>query len=97
MSKHLRGWARNGYTFGMDVDGKRAAAVMKKAEYITHINAYGCKVGELCIKAPLVASLMGEAAWVVTENHDFTHVQFDDSPRYRVIYEKKGETDVSHR
>ena len=70
----------------MEVDSLRATKVIKKAEYITHINQWGNKVGTLCIKAPLIASLMGEAAWLITERQDFTHVQFDDSAKYRVIY-----------
>lgn len=86
MSKHLRGFCKNGTTFGMEVDGIRASKVMKKAEYITHINQYGNKVGRLCIKAPLIASLMGDVAWLITEKQDFTHVQFDDSAKYMVIY-----------
>ena len=91
MSKHLRGFYKDGTTFGMEVDGVRASKVEKKAEYKTHINQYGYKVGTLCIKAPFVASLMGEAAWLITERQDFTHVQFDDSAKYRVIYPETKE------
>lgn len=86
MSKHLRGYCKDGTTFGMEVDGVRASKVVKKAEYMSHINQYGHKVGTLCIKAPLIASLMGEAAWLITERQDFTHVQFDDGAKYKVIY-----------
>lgn len=86
MSKHLRGFCKDGTTFGMDVDGKRAAAVMRKSERITMMNSIGHKRTESCLRSALIASLMGEAAWLITERQDFTHVQFDDSVKYRVIY-----------
>lgn len=86
MSKHLKAWTKMGTTFGMDVDGIRAARVLKKARHITRVNRWGTTIVELAIDAPQVASLMGEAAWLVTELQDFTHIQIDDSPKYLVIY-----------
>lgn len=88
---HLRGFHKDGTTFGMDVDGKRAAAVMRKSERITMMNSLGHERTESCLRSPLIASLMGEAAWLITEYHDFTHVQFDDSVKYRVIYPETDE------
>lgn len=90
MSKHLRGFTRSGTTFGMDVDGKRAAAVMRKS--FTRCRGYKTEVyenKETCLNASDVASLMGSAAWLITELQDFTHVQLDDSAKYRVIYPEK--------
>ena len=90
MAKELHAITKNGYTFGMDVDGVRAAAVMKKAFRIP----YEIKVGDqtytnhkMGIKANQIASLMGEAAWLVVELHDFVRVQFDDSQWYEVVYD----------
>ena len=88
---NLRGFHKDGTTFGMDVDARRANAVMKKAERITRTTEFGTERTESCLRAPLVASLMGEAAWLITEYHDFTHVQFDDSVKYRVIYPEEKE------
>ena len=92
MSKHLRAWTQHGYTFGMDVDGKRATSALKKARYILKDrNGYTYK--EHVIDSPYVAMLMGEVAWMVTEIQDFTHIQIDDGIRYRVIYpQQKVET-----
>lgn len=70
----------------MEVDGVRAARVLNKARRITNVNRWGTTIVELAIDAPQVASLMGEAAWLVTENQDFTHIQIDKSPKYKVIY-----------
>ncbi|MCR5450891.1 MAG: hypothetical protein K6F23_16000 [Solobacterium sp.] len=88
---HLRGFHRDGTTFGMDVDARRANAVMKKAERITRTTEFGTERTETCLRAPLVASLMGQVAWLITEYHAFTHVQFDDSVKYRVIYPETDE------
>lgn len=87
--KHLRAWTKNGWTFGMEVDGVRAAKVLKHSEYIERkfiINGHEYTRREPAIRAPYIASLMGTAAWQVTECQDFTHVQIDDSPKYKVIY-----------
>lgn len=88
---HLRGFHNDGTTFGMDVDARRANAVMKKSERITIMNSLGHERTESCLRSPLIASLMGETAWLITEYHDFTHVQFDDSVKYRVIYPETDE------
>lgn len=98
MSKHLRGFTRSGTTFGMDVDGKRAAAVMRKS--FTRCRGYKTEIyesKEVCLNAADVASLMGSAAWLITENRDFTHVQFDDSAKYRVIYPEPDEADDARK
>lgn len=87
MSKHLRGFNKDGTTFGMDVDGTRAAAVMKKS--FTRCTGYKFEIyeqKEVCLNAADVASLMGHAAWLVAEDHAFTHVQFDDSVKYKIVY-----------
>lgn len=83
---NMRGFHKDGTTFGMNVDARRANAVMKKAERITMMNSLGHERTESCLRSPLIASLMGEAAFLITEYHAFTHVQFDDSVKYRVIY-----------
>ena len=86
MSKHLRAYTKRGYTFGMDVDGTRATKVLKKARKIPKTLYGGYVSNELVIDAPQVATLMGDAAWMVTEIRDFERIQIDDSPWYRVIY-----------
>lgn len=86
MSKEFTAWTREGTTFGMEVDGIRAARVLKKARRIVTTNKFGNKEVALGIDAPQVASLMGEAAWLVTERQNFTHIQIDKSPKYKVIY-----------
>ena len=88
---NMRGFHKDGTTFGMNVDARRANAVMKKAERITRMNSLGHERTESCLRSPLIASLMGEAAFLITEYHDFTHVQFDDSVKYRVIYPETDE------
>jgi len=88
---NMRGFHRDGTTFGMDVDARRANAVMKKSERITIMNSLGHEKTESCLRSPLIASLMGQAAWLVTEYHAFTYVQFDDSAKYRVIYPETDE------
>ena len=88
---NMRGFHKDGTTFGMNVDARRANAVMKKAERITMMNSLGHERTESCLRSPLIASLMGEAAFLITEYHDFTHVQFDDSVKYRVIYPETDE------
>lgn len=88
---NLRGFHWDGTTFGMNVDTRRANAVMKKAERITIMNSLGHERTESCLRSPLIASLMGEAAFLITEYHAFTHVQFDDSVKYRVIYPETDE------
>lgn len=52
---HLRGFHKDGTTFGMDVDGKRAAAVMRKSERITMMNSLGHEMTESCLRSPLIA------------------------------------------
>lgn len=87
MSRHLRGYEYDGTTFGMDVDSRRATIIEKKAQYLTLVRpGYAFPAKRLCIPWNQVASLMGEAAWLVTEKHSFEYVQFDDSYRYSVIY-----------
>ena len=88
---NMRGFHRDGTTFGMNVDARRANAVMKKSERITIMNSLGHEKTERCLRSPLIASLMGEAAFLITEYHAFTHVQFDDSVMYRVIYPETDE------
>lgn len=88
---HLRGFHKDGTTFGMDVDARRANAVMKKSERITIMNSLGHERTESCLRSSMIASLMGEVAWLITEYHAFTHVQFDDSVKYRVIYPEEKE------
>ena len=90
MAKHLHAVCRRGHTFGMDVDGRRASAVLNKVIRMP----YDVKVGDETytnykygIKSNQIASLMGEAAWLVTELKDFTKVQIDDSAWYEVIYD----------
>lgn len=91
MSKRLRGYNWDGTTFGMDVDGKRAAAVLKKAEYRDVPSRYSSATRKrLCIPWNQVASLMGDAAWLVTERRAFEYVQFDDDDyKYTVLYPEK--------
>lgn len=87
MSKHLRGFHKDGTTFGMDVDGKKAAAVMRKS--FTRCIGTTNEIYEIkrpCLYAADVASLMGPVAWLVTERQYFTHVQLDDSVKYRIVY-----------
>lgn len=74
----------------MDVDGKAARRVLKHVERIPETYEILGKTYthyRLGIKAPYIASLMGEAAWLVTENKDFEKVLFeDDEIWYEVIY-----------
>lgn len=90
MAKELCAINRQGQTFGMEVDGVRAAAVMKKAFTITEVVKYGDRSytrKKSALKANQIASLMREAAWLVVELHDFVRVQFDDSQWYEVVYD----------
>lgn len=91
MSKHLRGFCKDGTTFGMEVDGKRSVAVMRKAEKIRSVNSFGYERTESCLRSADVASLMGSVAWLITEKQDFTHVQIDDSIKYRIIYPEQDD------
>ena len=85
--KALHAITKSGTTFGMEVDGVRARNVINKAEYREISTPWGTTVHRLCIQASQVASLMREAAWLVTEKQDFVEVMFDDDPtRYVVIY-----------
>ncbi len=71
----------------MDVDGKRAAAVMRKS--FTRCIGYTFEIYERrepCLNASDVASLMGSAAWLITKCRSFTHVQLNDSAKYRIVY-----------
>ena len=85
--KRLHAVTRSGTTFGMEVDGVRARRVINKAECREVRTPFGSVHRRLCIKANQIASLMGEAAWLVTEKQDFVTVSFDEDPyQYTVIY-----------
>lgn len=97
MAKEFRAWNKDGTTFGMDVDSTKATKALKKAYYKTRT----IRIGEvdfnqkyLCIDSRWVASMMGDAAWLVTEHQDFTHIQIDDGPRYKVIYPEKNNVEM---
>lgn len=84
--KRLHAVTRDGTTFGMEVDGVHARRVINKAEYKEVRRSFSTTM-RLCIPANQIASLMGEAAWLVTEKQDFVSVSFDDDPyQYTVIY-----------
>lgn len=83
----LHAITRNGTTFGMEVDGRQARRAIKSAVYADYVTPWGTTFKRLCIKAPQIASLMGDAAWIVVEKRDFVEVSFDEDPtRYMVIY-----------
>jgi len=92
--KHLRAYTKEGYTFGMDVDGRQAARVLKKEirienpRIVSGVTYMNYRWG---LPALLIASLMGEASWLVTECRDFTKVQIGDSMWYEVIYDEEKE------
>ena len=90
MAKHLRAFTKRGYTFGMDVDATRATKALKNARSVQIPTYGGYTRKELVIDAPQIASLMGEAAWMVTEIRDFERIQIDDSPWYTVIYPQEA-------
>lgn len=84
--KKLHAITRDGTTFGMEVDGVQARRVINKARYMEVRMSYGTSM-KLCIPANQIASLMREAAWLVTEKQNFISVSFDDDPyQYPVIY-----------
>lgn len=75
----------------MDVDGKALRQVLK--HHVERIPETYEVFGKtythyrIGIKAPYIASLMGSAAWLVTEYEEFTEVTFEgDGQRYEVIY-----------
>lgn len=84
--KKLHAITKDGTTFGMEVDGVQARRVMNKAQYMEVRMSHGTSM-RLCIPANQIASLMREAAWLVTEKQSFVSVSFDEDPyQYPVIY-----------
>lgn len=85
--KRLHAITRTGTTFGMEVDGVKARRVINSAKYQEVMSPYGTSRKRLCIPSNQLATLMREAAWLVTEKQDFVEVSFDEDPyRYTVIY-----------
>ena len=74
----------------MDVDGTALRKVLKKVERIPEQYEILGKTYtryHMAIKAPLIATLMGEAAWHVTQDRAFEKVMFEgDGQWYEVIY-----------
>lgn len=85
--KRLHAITRSGTTFGMEVDGVQARRVINSAKYQEVMTPFGTARKKLCIRSNQLATLLREAAWLVTEKQDFVEVSFDEDPsRYVVIY-----------
>lgn len=94
MATHLRMVQFDGTTFGMDVQNAVAFRALKKNISYGEITPRGWhhSTKRRIIPAKYVAAVMGEAAWLITENRCMETVRWEDSGELYIVYET-GEAD----
>lgn len=87
MYLHMREF--DGTTFGMESQSAPALRTLKKSVFYGEVIPHGWHrpIKRLCVPAQKVAAVMGEAAWLITENRYVETVRWGDSAEHYIIYD----------